>query len=539
MSPNSQTFSVIPAALQQWVDARVDLSKAIQAYVNTAAFLESAHTPFSIRSFPEVPKTIERNFEIMEHELLDLQRAQAALKKNKNSIASPIYALPSELMAYIFTTTLVAVSPDESSSKYIRRSLSHVCSRWRRLALEFCPVWSWVSLTLGVNDASKGKLMKTEIGLHDTSGWYIEVPIHRPPRVGETQYAQMTLATIAPYMRQLSTINLNADTVEQLRPFLEFWLEKGVIGSVTTLDLSAKKAASAFPKTNSHLGNDLSQSLRNLESLTLSFVGLDWSSVSFGKLTTMFLSDLPSCCCPTPTQLARILSTCPQLLTLHLERITFPTFLDTAPEPADLDHLQYLYLKEIDIAGVLPIISTKSDKLNLKLPSPIDTANALKSLLSFARRTNIYELDLTLSETRSDQALAQLLHPASSPFLGLKVLMLSNMSLRDSELNELTARSLIQDNAILPPTPADTTGGPLESRTLVMWYCTIFASSEVFRNAFLTLSWHKLMLNNCHHPLTDQGADGATEALVPIDSTSGFSIQLSELLPGRVDVSYW
>ena len=124
----------------------------------------------------------------MEHEQLDLQRAQAPLRNKRNSLISPIYTLPSELLADIFKTAVETVSPDDSSDKHTRKTVSHVCSRWRQIALEVCPVWHAVCLTFKTNYASEDKLKRTELELHGILDWKTQVPVDRPTRASDAQY---------------------------------------------------------------------------------------------------------------------------------------------------------------------------------------------------------------------------------------------------------------------------------------------------------------------------------------------------------------
>ncbi|KAF8601499.1 hypothetical protein BDV93DRAFT_232223 [Ceratobasidium sp. AG-I] len=530
MNQKSQAYGVISSALQQWVHARIQFSKAIQAYISATTFLESTCTPFSIKSIPEIPAAVESNLKIMERDQFDLHRTQAALKRKRNSCMSPIYALPAEILAIIFTAA-VPSSCFDSSEELVRKNLSHVCSHWRQVALEVCPVWRDVSLALKVDNTSDGKLMMAEIGLNNTYGWEIHAPIHHPPSASNTQYIQIALDTITPYIKRLGAIDLNTDSVEQLRPFLNLWLEKGSLRSVRKLYLSAKTATLVFPETNMRLSDRFSQCLRRISNLFLCSVGLDWSSVAFDRLRAIRLVGLPLVCCPSVVQLARVLSTCPGLWSLDLEHITFPASSDATPEPVELRCLQYICLKEVDISSVLVVISAKSGELVIELRDIIND-DMLEALLSFARRSSISKLALTLSDTRSDQALSRLLHPVTSPLLGIQRLTLGYMSLRDSELNDLATHSFDRNDALLSSVSIVTT---IQPRTLELWICTINTTPEALRDAIFTYPWQRLTLSDCYHSAIMQGADGATEVSNQINSTSDFGIRLNELIPGRAE----
>ncbi|KAF8596485.1 hypothetical protein BDV93DRAFT_528029 [Ceratobasidium sp. AG-I] len=524
----------ISSALQQWVNARTQLSQAIQTYISATTSLELACTPFSIKSTPGVLGVIEGNLEAIEHEEVSLHRTQAALKKKRNSYTSPIHTLPSELLAYVFTIS-TAPSIDYGSNDLIKRNISRVCSHWRQIALDVCPVWARSSLTFGMGETSKGERVEAMIELNTSNDYYVDVPVHRRPGLGDAPYIQEILGALAPYIKQLQRIDLTTDDVEQLQLLLNLWLVKGVPGSVVEFDVSVKKAATVFAETNSHLSDRLSQCLKHVDKLTLYSVGLDWSSVAFDQLTFMLLSNMPSSCCPTLAQFARIISTCPSLRSLCLVRIAFPTSSGSIIEPAQLESLQYLGLSQVDLRILLPILSLKNSGLYLRLQSPIGDTDTLETLLSFVSRAHVHELELTLSETRSNQALVQLFYPFSNPLLGLRTLTLSGVHLHNAELSELAASPLTQDGAIQASASVSATAGDPQPRTLRMCHCTIHTGPEPIHNAFNVLSWQALTLSNCYHSLAGQAADGAIDTLVYIESTSEFGIRLNELLPDQVD----
>ncbi|KAF8601495.1 hypothetical protein BDV93DRAFT_232187 [Ceratobasidium sp. AG-I] len=128
-----------------------------------------------------------------------LHMTQVALKK-RHSLVSPVYGLPPELLASIFTTAVAILSPDDSSDKHARKDLSHVCSRWRQVALEVCPAWRRVTLTIELDDTLEGKLMGAKVEL-EYDGRKIHAPVYRSLGVDDTQYTQMILDAIAPYIK--------------------------------------------------------------------------------------------------------------------------------------------------------------------------------------------------------------------------------------------------------------------------------------------------------------------------------------------------
>lgn len=530
----SQLDGSFASLLQQWSDACAHLSEAIQTHIHATKLFELSWTPSGLRSIPGCAAAIENHLQLIEDEKLHLHKATIALKQARNLCISPFCRLPFELISKIFTTATASTSHD-TSGRYVKQSLSHVCSRWRQIALDVCPVWDVLSLTFEIDDTTEPKLAVASIELHSGYYGYIEEPVHRPLGFDDTQYAQTILDIISPYMKQLDRIGIAVDNVEQIRPFLELLLEKGVPRSVLHFDLSVNQAALVFPQTQSHWNNRMSQFFRRIKVIALSSVGLDWSSTAFDRLVTMSLLDLPVFCCPTLEQFARMLSTCPGLQTLHLERVTIPASEDSmAPEPIELEHLDSLTLKEVDVRGVLSIIALGSHELGVELGGVADDIDTLESLRSFIGRTNVRELGLTLPETRSDQALSRLVRSTTRPLLGLRCLTLSDMNLRASELNLLASHSLPENNQILHPALVDPVGTFPQIDRLEVWFCTIDATPEGFRNAVSAIHCIDLRLALCKHVFTDPEDNGVTEVLELDDSTSEFATRLCALMPNRV-----
>lgn len=455
------------------------------------------------------------------------------LRNKKKSYTSPINALPSEVLSLIFMSVVGYASPHYSSistkDSNQARILAQVCSRWRHITLDVCPIWPYVHLFFN-NHGHRDNLNRAKIGLGRTRGKYRAMPIYRQPDISDTLYIQTTLATISPYIKQLCNIDLATDQVEQFQPFLDFWLEKGT-SSLDELTLSVDSASRVFSEIDSHLSDRLNQSLRYIETLSLSSVGLDWSSVAFDRLTLMKLDNLPFFCCPTLVQLARILSTCPALQDLWLERIMIPASPDIVPPKAiELKDLNRLSLEKVDIPMVLSIISPGGCELDLRLEGAIDDINTLASLRSFANRSNIQLFTLTLLEERLDRALAQFFHSIIGSLPGLRRLRLLYMSLHESELGALA-------NYPMPSELVSTTGGSPSIGVLELHDCTIRTTATVFHNAITALPWPRLLLVGCNHCFTTQGeAGGATEMHERIFMESDFGIELNELMLDQVDM---
>ncbi|KAF8596489.1 hypothetical protein BDV93DRAFT_563247 [Ceratobasidium sp. AG-I] len=488
-------------------------------------------TPFGVQSLPGCITSIDSNLRSMEREELHVRKANAALKRKRNWCISPACRLPSEVLAIIFMFAAAYAPVYGAPEEYVKLHLQQVCSCWRHIALDVCPIWANASLITISSGASESKQASSRIGLwggHGRSSGELQLPT-RQPDMEDAQLIQATLDMIAPYMKQLTKIDLAFDHVEQIQQLIEPYLKKVAPGSLAELTLSVNRVALIFPDTHPHVRECFSHLLGRLERLTLSSVGLDWTSVKFARLATMSLSDLPLVCCPTLAQLVRILSTCPGLRILRLERITIPDSLDLpVPEPVQLEHLSSLSLRDVDFARVLSIISSGRGRLSISLHGDIDITSTLESLRSLASRALIDVLSFSLLETRSNIALAQLLSFANCIPDHHRV-GLFDMILRNSELDAVAVNSITQNNQLLP------SAWPRHPRRveIVVWRSTIRTTPMAFLNAISIFSWDELKLIECDHSFTTQGEDGPNEELELINCTSGFGFQLINLVPSR------
>ncbi|KAF8601496.1 hypothetical protein BDV93DRAFT_608030 [Ceratobasidium sp. AG-I] len=281
----------------------------------------------------------------------------------------------------------------------------------------------------------------------------------------------------------------------------------------------------------------MAEYIRHIQVLELFSVGLDWSTVAFDRLESILLQGLPSTCCPNLAQLAQILSTCPTLRTISLERVQMSIPPNTvSPAPVNLEHLESLSLLEVDIPKILSIILPGRKKIDLTLKGFVDNDDTLNTFYRFISRADVQKLTLTLSEVRSDAALSQLLPSAMIFTPELERLALHDMNIRESEINILHDYSFSPNAQLMPP-PISTLADLPRIKEIQLHSCIIHSPPEVFCNAIRNLLGNRLLLTDCNHSPTTQGVSGATESLELIDETSDFGMQMAESLPGRVSFS--
>ncbi|KAG8755253.1 hypothetical protein FRC11_006159, partial [Ceratobasidium sp. 423] len=137
------------------------LHAALERYTNACSALHN-EIPFknTINGVPELLSVMNNELQLVESYKGELTRAQVAVKKTRNSLANaPINTLPAEVLMYIFRLILSQrPCPLRVINHWNPRSparfpkypdiLSHVCSRWRQIALASHELWSHIDIAL-------------------------------------------------------------------------------------------------------------------------------------------------------------------------------------------------------------------------------------------------------------------------------------------------------------------------------------------------------------------------------------------------------
>ncbi|KAI0056550.1 hypothetical protein BV25DRAFT_1563253 [Artomyces pyxidatus] len=274
-----------------------------------------------------------------EHELL-------ALRRLKNSHAF-ISRVPVEILAHIFSFFKASSSsiPHSPCDPPTWLAVTHVCQRWRHVALSFPSLWTdilmhkhWLSETLTrskralicihidvYGDAETLQLIRTVLG-----------------SVGRAKELVMNGLNLSPYVE---------DLCREPAPFLE------------TLEITERSWPVSLKEHELFLGKT-----PRLRRLSLRGCSFSWASPIFcSTLTHLAICDIETANIPTPSELRDILAALPDLRHLALNgpipRLSHKATMKSVTKchsPIFLPHLRFLHLRghaPRDLLGVMSQIS--------------------------------------------------------------------------------------------------------------------------------------------------------------------------------------
>lgn len=292
-----------------------------------------------------------------------LKQAKAAisLAVNSSTTTTTINSLPSEILARIFHLVSTANHCNIQLSDFRVKAncprypdyLSHVCSRWRQVAIGSCTLWSHIDI-VPYHPPSQGFLNRGH-ACAARSG-HMPLEIHS---IDPDFRALFDDISLVPFLTSVSTrirsleLVLRSESWDSTRSYLNSFFGNCVPGMFTSLTLKDKsylalgfiEAAENPPAHESLLLNLPRQFLDDLwHSITvLRLDGLYpyWTSKAYHGLVELRLhsSRHPI----SESQLVGILKSSPGLRVLHLDlSVEDPCPRNTSINPASLEDLEYL-----------------------------------------------------------------------------------------------------------------------------------------------------------------------------------------------------
>lgn len=370
--------------------------------------------------------------------------------------------------------------------------------------------------------------------LERTYGSAIDLFIGRTPyRTPNDSQLQTAIDLLGPYMRQLRSLQLMFLNFHELQSVLDCWLDHGAAGSLSEFRVTTSAAhLSLFRESNPRSPIQLAGLFRSIRILSLNQVGFDWSTVAFKGLDELTLCNIEPSECPSPTQLAKILSASPGLRLLNLTYITIRQWTQsTTPPPVKLSFLETLTLiglTDADIRTLVSILSLGQQELKLVISNNYSAPITLASLRSLVSGANIHTIQLT------NVTFYIPLHEILESLPRLKGLGLCIAKLGVDDLNALVRRNTMNN---VPPTSAliqtDSAIPHSKIERLGLVHCTFICDQATFREAICNISLNILSLHSCKiapHPYTPAEPDN-------IDAESELGVWLAELMPGRVHLA--
>ncbi|TFK67126.1 hypothetical protein BDN72DRAFT_961243 [Pluteus cervinus] len=252
----------------------------------------------------------------------DFEEAILALKRERNTL-SPICRLPYDILASIFQR----VAEDGVLDLPWIKALTHVCSHWRTVALNFPMLWTEINFKC--SDLVLAKLDRSQSAL-------LSVQYRVERRKPENKLD--SLISALRHLHRIQDLGLAMPAS---------WFESGVLD---TLSFPAPALEKCFihvsqPKSPQQphwidLPDDMFPSFSHLTSLQLRHCIFDWTDlINLPRLTTLDVAD-PGDVQVTSDSLLHILKQLPLLQSLRLVKCLPPPASTTIPNPTlTLDHL--------------------------------------------------------------------------------------------------------------------------------------------------------------------------------------------------------
>ncbi|KAF8148639.1 hypothetical protein B0H34DRAFT_758364 [Crassisporium funariophilum] len=242
-------------------------------------------------------------------------------------VSCPMDRLPNELLTYIFLLT----ANDAGESPIFSSTISHVCARWRQVALSTGGLWGRIVLTFPITASqlscasawlarSRASPLDILLDLRD-SAWEWEEDTHR----FRWQDMQPILSLFIVHVVRWRKFEILSDTWLPIFTFL--WYTRGVEAApfLETLSLSRCNAFYAsrgqvFQPTSLRPAIQLfgGIALNRLRDVTLVGVHIDWSQPSLRNLTHLELRYQAADVMPTLTQFHNIVLACQCLVHLSI-----------------------------------------------------------------------------------------------------------------------------------------------------------------------------------------------------------------------------
>ncbi|KAG8693926.1 hypothetical protein FRC08_008814 [Ceratobasidium sp. 394] len=348
--------------------------------------------------------------------------------RNRSKMTAPVYRLPSEILARIFSDAACHCPPYPMVHVLVPRilnplSICGVCREWRHVALGHSPLWTHIDLVVTREDSghqypspemwtkfSYGASLYVNIrqyrSLHQSGEEDGKAPIS--PSDFEDSPAPMVVKLgdfLLPLMPQICAVTLVLCSSMTYLPdkLLDWWSSHGTIGQAKAFSVQPDRnllpleiEALGFGSTSTGRNREFFRSLKELG--LHNTIPQEWTNWSFGNLVSLYLEAGNDYLSMAQIELASVLTSCSRLQRLSIDNIIIHS-TGPAPNPITLKELQLLDIDTYDveqmIESVLAIIIPGPSALcmNISIPSTSTFPHpVLDTVLSFINRHNVTTL---------------------------------------------------------------------------------------------------------------------------------------------------
>ncbi|KAG9096660.1 hypothetical protein FRC06_008445 [Ceratobasidium sp. 370] len=375
-------------------------------YLDASLALEAAVTCRS-ENGPDT-STLDKLFAAVLPELVSrgsrtdkLTRSDAALCRvyNQSTQFVPVQRLPHELLIRIFSLACERCGFFPSSQRKISNcqttktmvAITHVCTDWRRLAIDTPALWSHVDIL----DSYRDSLGQEQVWLERARS----VPLSVQANI-DTNSKKLTL--LGPHFGAIRSLGFESDSSEALGEAFVYWVSNGTPGSVQELSLLGPKKINFgdAPRVDKMVDLDLFMSfVKSLKVLRLRHVEFN-RFARYVKPVHLELSFVHSNTFSFVALIGSWLWKCPELRVLKLEEVYLSDRTKDSTLTAELDKLERLEIIDVHpdpCSYLLPGLVPGARELSLRLETEVDSGNEDK-LVSFLYRSNVTKLYFKLRQ---------------------------------------------------------------------------------------------------------------------------------------------
>ncbi|KAF8312349.1 hypothetical protein DL93DRAFT_2082211 [Clavulina sp. PMI_390] len=294
-------------------------------------------------------RLVDEKFALLDEIELSLQRARRQLgaARNQSRRLTPINRLPPELLCAIFILGQEAqdeelsqeIDDDDESHASLEIesvpfsvTVSHVCRKWRNMAIDTAQLWTKLDFSEGppyrwskmLLERSKTAPLNIVLSLSDSDN-----------KSGIDTVMNMI---VPHHSGRVETLGINAISLNQINWILSrFIFDSNVVPPIIDLSLTEAEASSELVAISVDKANlpKLGQMIAGIRRLALSGVQLPWHSPAFSNLTHLTLENTSmdvENACPTEDQFMGILKASPKLQSLTMRDTAIKADVEDHPE---------------------------------------------------------------------------------------------------------------------------------------------------------------------------------------------------------------
>ncbi|KAG9088600.1 hypothetical protein FS749_002035 [Ceratobasidium sp. UAMH 11750] len=420
-------------ARRQLQTVRALLSRTIQDYLATCQLIQTTCSTTPQSSDPTMAER-EQTLLAIDAELSTFTVEEASIRKareiltdtrNLSKMTAPVYSLPSEVLARIFSeatcdcTNITTYDPTPPILSPV--TLSTVCRQWRNVATRHQSLWTHLDLEVSRLHTHRG-YYSPKIWEEYSQGALLYIHIHQYRSFGDgdtdsdvdwlsagddnqnpAPMVTRLLDFLTPLMPQVCSLNVTLSWPEEyiLAKLLNCWTMHGVSGKPKALTLESSPEYILVELDSPLYDLDI---LESLEVLHLYNVVPPWFDWPFGNLIDLRLGAhlYDEDWYMTQSELVTMLTLCPKLQHLKLNGLVIENPQAITSNPVALNELRVLEVdcaaNTITLACVLAIISPSEKSLRLEISLLRGYTNpheALVAISLFLERSNVTTLHLS------------------------------------------------------------------------------------------------------------------------------------------------